>query len=140
VVLGVGTDIVAIKRLEGWHSYSYDQLRKIFSKSELEECKLNNNYDWVRLAARFAAKEAFYKALSTTLVSLGITGSEFSFLFLCNYVYIDKGIWDLPELKIDWKELQNKIGVDLSSLDIKLSLSHEMDFAIAFVVISRNKG
>lgn len=133
MVLGIGTDIVSVQRLRKWEQYSYDQLRKTFSKSELEYCKTDNGYDWISLAARFAAKEAFYKAISAALVTLGKTSSEFSFLFMCKSVYVDKGVWDLPFLCINWKEL----GIDIGDVSVKLSISHEMDFAIAFVIISR---
>lgn len=63
MILGVGIDIVEIDRLRDtitkWESHF---LNKIFTQSEIAYCRSKSN-PAQHFAARFAAKEAFYKAL-----------------------------------------------------------------------------
>lgn len=137
MLLGIGTDIVRVSRFGSWREFSRDQLLRIFSSDELSYCKSGDSYNLSRLAARFAAKEALFKALSAALVKLKITKNEFSLLFLCKHVEVRKTTWEVPDFKINWKALEGKIEHKLPNLCINLSLSHEKEHAIAFVVISR---
>ena len=173
-ILGVGTDIIRVKRLQKWVSFSYDQLRRVFSKQELidsshpsirqfapfdtipdgitqgergrrtlsvrPEClrsKCIEGCGLPSLAARFAAKEAFFKALSAALVKLDYTNKEFTLLFLCRHVSVVKSTWDVPVLKIDWTAIEEKIEKKLPVFKVELSISHEKEYAVAFVVIAR---
>jgi phosphopantethiene--protein transferase domain len=129
MILGIGTDIVRIDRFKAWESYSYDQLRRVFTPHELLQ------RDAARLASRFAAKEAFYKALSASLVQLGYTEQEFSLLFICQHVEVRKGVWDVPALQVAWKEVSRKIQKELPNIQAELSLSHEREFALAYVIL-----
>ena len=64
-IFGIGTDIVNIKRIE--HSlkkYGSTFKNKIFSKKEISYCEKGKNSS-AFFAKRFAAKEAFSKALGT---------------------------------------------------------------------------
>jgi phosphopantetheine--protein transferase-like protein len=131
MILGIGTDIVDIDRFKKWEDFSHDQYRKVFSDNELKYCKSNNS----SLASRFAAKEAFYKALSSALFKLELTSTEFSFLFLCKNVEVDKNFWDIPYLKINLVAIEDKIGTKLPDMQVDLSLSHEQRYSIAFVII-----
>lgn len=132
MILGTGIDIVRVKRFENWDK---QKLSRIFSIDELEECRLDQVCDLSRIGARFAAKEALFKALSATLVKLGITEKEFSLLFLCKHAEINKSKWGVPVLKINWKALEEKIESRLPELQVDVSISHESDCAIAHVVI-----
>ena len=137
----IGTDIVAVERLKRFDRFSYDQMRRIFSREELDYCKLGDSFDWQKLAARFAAKEAFFKAMSAMLVSLGKTKHEFSFLFLCQHVSVSKTEWDVPVLVVAWEAIEEKIREKfLSRVFTKtpvsqLSLAHEQSHAIATVLL-----
>jgi len=131
----IGTDIVAIERLKRFESFSYDQMRRIFSGEELDYCKLGDSFDWEKLAARFAAKEAFFKALSAALVALGKTKHEFSFLFLCQHVSVSKITWDVPVLVVTWEAIEEKVGEKLPDLRAEVSISHEKSHAIATVLL-----
>lgn len=136
MIYGIGTDIVLIDRFNQWASYSPERLAKIFALEELKDCCINGVLIPEKLAARFAAKEAFYKALSAALVQLGLTGQTFSLLFTCPHVMITSGTWQVPVLQVNWAGLEEKIGATLPKLSVHLSLSHEKTAAIAFVVIS----
>lgn len=138
MILGIGTDIVQVKRFESWNNFSHSKFRRVFSEKELAQSSLGGSYDSSSLAARFAAKEAAFKAMSASLVKLNIVDKEFSLLFLCKCVEVVKGKWDVPKLSIDWRSIEEKIGKKLPKLDVELSISHEKDYALAFVII--NKG
>lgn len=71
MVLGLGIDIIEIDRIQkSVDEFGDHFLNKIYTKSELEYC-LSKANKYQHLAARFAAKEAIYKALNT------IVGFEF---------------------------------------------------------------
>jgi len=65
MIVGVGIDIIEIERIKrSIDTYGDRFLNKIFTKSEIEYC--NNKFNkYQHFAARFAAKEAVYKALSS---------------------------------------------------------------------------
>jgi len=136
VILGIGTDIVEVNRFESWQKYSKDQLLRIFSEQELTDCKQDNNYRLESLASRFAAKEAFFKALSASLVKLNLTKSTFSFLSSCQHIKVIKPVWGVPQLEIDWQFFEDEIKNKLPKLNVELSISHEKHHAISFVIIS----
>ncbi|MBY0352983.1 4'-phosphopantetheinyl transferase superfamily protein [Candidatus Babeliales bacterium] len=138
MIVGVGTDIAQVARFNAWLSFSREQLSKIFSDSELSECgfaRLSAHDQAQKLAVRFAAKEAFFKALSAALVQLGFTETTFSFLFLCKQVQVIKQTWEIPQLCVDWQAFERKIGKQLPKFTIHLSLAHERLHVVAFVVL-----
>jgi phosphopantetheine--protein transferase-like protein len=137
-ILGIGTDIVAVERFVAWSTYSEAKLLRIFSRNELADClREDGTYFPERLAARFAAKEAFYKALSNALFDLSYTQKNFSLLAICTMVAVDKNNeWQLPLLKVDWQAIGLLIQKSIPSIQTHLSLSHEKKIAQAFVVLS----
>ncbi len=142
MILGIGVDIAEIDRFERFKQYSKVRLLEVFTEQELVEC--NQQYPQGSLAninefyaSRFAAKEAFYKALSNALVKLKITSSTFSFAFARVYVEVVRTTWDLPALKVNWGEFEKKIGKNLPKIEAHLSLSHEKNQAIAVVLLNR---
>ena len=137
MILGVGTDIVQVDRFKSWQNYSKKQFLQIFSENELNDCAGGKELNLECLASRFAAKESFFKALSASLVKLNLTENEFSFMFACQNVEMIKPVWGVPQLKIDWKVFEQKVGNQLPNLQVDLSISHEKSFAISFVVISK---
>ena len=129
-IFGIGTDIVNITRME--HSLKKYGIRfknKIFSKSEISYCEKKKNSS-AFYAKRFAAKEAFTKALGTgirkgvNLKNIEITNNAHgkpSILLkgsLANYLK---------------KKVENK------KYEIYLSLSDDKPWAQATVIISYYK-
>lgn len=141
MITGIGTDIVEVQRFIPWVTDPHEKLRTIFAEQEIAECVTSNtqlNHIAQRLAVRFAAKEAFYKALSASLVTLGIEPQQpFSLMFCAQHVYVTTGPLGVPTLTVIWQPLLEKIGVELPRLTAHLSLAHEGKNALAFVVISR---
>ena len=150
LLLGTGIDMVANKRFTYFLEENHPvRLRKIFTEKELalyeslfnpqhaHESPIPYRQKLSYIASRFAAKEAFYKALSSTLVRLGKTNVPFSFLFTCQHISIVKQTWGLPSIEVDWHAFENKIGTTLPFLTSHLSLSHEQEYAIASVCLTK---
>ena len=73
-IYGIGIDIVKISRLEKLLKKK-DYLKRIFSKKEIQKCSKKKNTFYSCFAKRFAAKEAFSKALGTG-ISKGLNFNE----------------------------------------------------------------
>lgn len=66
MVLGIGIDIIEIDRIkETIEKYGERFLNKVYTKDELDYCLKKNN-KFQHLAARFAAKEAVFKAMESS--------------------------------------------------------------------------
>ena len=125
ILFGVGTDIIRVNRLKQSLKKKPFLLR-IFSKEEIVRCKKtkkNSNC----FAKRFAAKEAFSKALGTG-ISKGINFNEIVVLNEKSgkpYIKLINRTKKIVERKIKKKKYK-----------ISLSLADEKDYAVAFVTIS----
>ena len=124
-LFGVGTDIIQVNRLKKSLNKK-PFLSRIYSKEEILKCKrskVNSNC----FAKRFAAKEAFSKALGTG-ISKGISFNEIVVLNEKSGKPYIKLINKTK--KIVEKKLKKKI------YKISLSIADEKDYAVAFVTIS----
>ena len=124
-LFGVGTDIIQVNRLKkSLNKKSF--LSRIYSKEEIIKCKrrkINSNC----FAKRFAAKEAFSKALGTG-ISKGINFNEIVVLNEKSgkpYIKLVNKTKKIVERKIKKKRYK-----------ISLSIADEKDYAVAFVTIS----
>ena len=131
MILGVGLDIVEIKRIQDSVEKFQDKFEKrIFTDFEIETSKkfshLQKKYSY--FAKRFAAKEAFSKA-----IGLGIgRGIEFVDIEIKN----DKS--GKPIIKLSQKaEIFLKKHFQNSNFKIDLSLTDEKEIAQAIVIISK---
>lgn len=112
-----GTDIVEISRIQRDVEQIGERfLNKIYTKNEIEYCESKKNQKYQSYAARFAAKEALYKALSNKI--------DFE------YSWKDFEILN-EESGRPYVKLHFKIE-DLESIEI--SLSHCKEYAVASVV------
>jgi holo-[acyl-carrier protein] synthase len=123
-IYGIGTDITKISRIKKLLK-NKKFIKRLFSKNEIKRCekKVNkvNHY-----AKRFAAKEAFAKAIGVG-VSKGISFNEIE-------VYNLKS--GKPEINLIGKtQLIVKKILKKKKINIFLTLSDEDPFAIATVVI-----
>jgi len=124
-IFGVGTDIVRIKRVKN-SLKKRSFLSRIFNKDESLKCKKSIN-KFNCFAKRFAAKEAFSKALGTG-ISRGISFNEIVVLNEKNGKPFIKLISKTK--KIVEKKFKKK------NYKISLSIADEKDYAVAFVTIS----
>lgn len=121
MIFGIGTDVVENKRFEKW-IHNTSMLNRFFNQNEIIEStndqKLIEHY-----ASRFAAKEAFVKAMGTGFAD-----------FELKDIYVTHDELGKPLLKVENKVLE-QLQSKCKDFIIHLSLSHEKDYAIAFVVI-----
>ena len=125
-IFGIGVDIANIDRIKK-NLKNKNFINRIFSKSELLKC--NKHVNKVNcFAKRFAAKEAFAKALGTGIAK----GINFNEIIVHNIKSGKPGI----KLAGNTQLTVNKI-TNTKKLSIFLSLSDDKPFAVAMVVISK---
>jgi len=123
MITGIGVDAVYVKRMEKWVS-NRKLLEKFFHFDEVAYVTSRGKSAALSLAARFAAKEAFGKALGT-----GLSNITLKDIMVVNN---DNG---RPEIKL-FNTAQNafeKTGAN----KVHISLTHERDSAIAMVVLEK---
>ena len=124
-IFGVGTDIVKTNRIQKLLRRK-NVLEKLFNKEEIIKCKKIKKKTNC-FAKRFAAKEAFSKALGTG-ISKGISFNE---IIVLNEKSGKPYIKLINKTKkIVERKLKKKI------YKISLSIADEKDYAVAFVTIS----
>ncbi len=68
MILGIGTDLANIERIEGTLARFGDRFRqRVFTETELRRARARDGQEAATLAKRWAAKEACSKALGTGL-------------------------------------------------------------------------
>ena len=117
---GIGVDIVSVDRIEkSLERESF--IKRIYGPAEIALFVSENKVKTNSLAANFAAKEAFSKALGT-----GVRGFDF------DEVQILRNELGAPYFELSGRAKQI---AESKNLICKVSLSHEKDKAIAFVVL-----
>lgn len=125
-IIGIGTDIVSVTRIRVlWERFGPSFARRILTDQEL--ISLEKTHDPIGfLAKRYAAKEAFVKALGTgfrargiSLTDIGVLNDELGKPYL---VFSGNAALEV-----------NRIGVR----DTHVSLSDEKEFALAFIIMSK---
>jgi len=64
MIFGIGIDLIEVERVAEKIGKKAGFMELVFSKNEIEYCELRTN-KYEHYAARFAAKEAFFKAMGT---------------------------------------------------------------------------
>ena len=124
-IFGIGTDIVSVDRIKN-SLKNKNFINRIFNEKEILKCqKINNSINCY--AKRFAAKEAFSKALGTGISN----GINFNEIIILNKKTGKPYISIIGQTK---KRLKKKFKNKNSK--ISLSLSDEKKYAVAFVTIS----
>jgi len=131
MIIGIGIDSAEINRFAQWHSYSDAQLSRIFSAEEIAYCRANPLKSAERCAVRFAAREAFFKALSTALPDHHIP-----FLRLCKAVSIAKDLRGKPELVINWQSITQ---ANMQFCVAWISCTHTKTTATAMVLLEKKE-
>ena len=121
MIIGVGIDVIHVRRLERWQAIP-GLLERYFHPRELAASLAKGGGAALSLAARFAAKEAFGKALGT-----GLAGIVLKDIMVVNS-HNGK-----PEIEVFGAAFQafKRSGADR----IHISLTHEQDNAVAIVIL-----
>lgn len=124
MIIGIGTDIIRVERIARLLIQYPGFCHRVFTASEIEYCNGKGNRTQ-SFAVRFAAKESVMKALGTgwdgrinwTDIEIGKDAKGRPCVIAYNAT----------------REMLASLGVDR----IHISLSHERDYALAFVVLER---
>ena len=124
-IYGIGTDIANINRIKK-SLKNKNFINRLFDKKEVKKCNRQINKANC-YAKRFAAKEAFSKAIGTG-ISNGINFNE----IIVHNIKSGK-----PSIRLlgNTKKIVNRI-LNKKKFNIFLSLSDDKPFAVATVVIS----
>jgi holo-[acyl-carrier protein] synthase len=121
VILGIGVDVVHVKRINHWLA-TPGLVDRFFHPDEVAASEARGRALALSLAARFAAKEAFGKALGTGLAGIRLRDIQ--------VINNHNGRPDVLLHGTALARLREAGGVR-----VHVSLTHESDNAIAVVVI-----
>ena len=124
-IYGIGTDIVSVKRIKS-SLKKRNFIKRIYDEQEILKCK-KAVMQYNCYAKRFAAKEAFSKALGTGISN----GINFNEIIVLNNKSGKPSISLKGDTKVKIKKMFKQ-----KKTKISLSLSDEKDYAVAFVTIS----
>jgi len=120
--LRVGVDICSVPRItEAYQRFGEKFLRRVLTPNEIAYVKSSEKHLIVRVAARFAAKEAAVKVLGTGWVGVGFQDVE-----------VTRKPSGEPRLALHGRAVERAEALGLSQFE--LSMSHEKEYAVAFIV------
>ena len=125
--MGVGIDLVMVSRVEASLARFGDRfLRRIFTDGEIAYAQASPGSTAERLAARFAAKEAAFKALD--LVERGIGWRQ-----------IEVAREDSGKCRLILHGAARAAADDAGVSELSVSLTHEGDYSAAVVLAVRHE-
>lgn len=115
-----GTDIIEISRIKDSIEEAGERfLDRVYTKAEIEYCESKKKQKYQHYAARFAAKEATFKAISSLL--------EDKYSICWKDIEVVNDLQGKPKVNI--------LGVDETRIEsISISISHCKEYATANVV------
>jgi holo-[acyl-carrier protein] synthase len=122
MIAGIGTDMIEVERVAEKMARAEGFRELVFSQAEIDYCETKKN-KFEHYAARFAAKESFYKAIGSGWVN----GTSFNEIEIVND---EKG---KPHIILsgETKKTLEPMGIK----NIQVSLSHIKTTASAVVII-----
>ncbi len=124
MIIGIGTDIIAVNRIQKAFERNPGFWDKVFTTDEITYCQ-SKAHPYQSLAARFAAKEAVMKACKT--------GWNEKMTWQNIEVICGQNGEPMIRLHGQSAEFMAKLGLT----KIHLSLSHDASVALAFVVLEK---
>lgn len=122
MVKGTGVDIIDIPRIKKMIDKDNRFVDRVFTRTEIDYCESKYRRE-IHFAARFAAKEAFFKSIGTGWRD-GMKWTDVS---------VENDVLGKPGITLEGIALEKfqAMGCTL----IHLSISHTKEYAVAFVVI-----
>jgi len=120
MIIGIGTDIIEINRIEKVIMRTSSFLEKSFTYNEIEYFKLKGFKGNV-IAGNFAAKEAISKALGTGFRGFGLKDIE-----------VLRDELGKPVVNLSYKIYKL---LDIKEFNMHVSISHSKENAIAYAVM-----
>lgn len=115
-----GVDIIEVPRIEKSIKEHKQFVNRVFTQKEIEYCESKKIMKYQHYAARFAAKEAIFKAISE------FVGNKYKIEW--KNIEIENDETGKPKVNIIGLEINGKINIDVS-------LSHLKEYAIANCII-----
>lgn len=116
MITGVGIDIIEVARIKSLVEKSPRFVQRIFTPQEISYCQEKKN-KYQHFAARFAAKEAFFKALGRRIK------------------WTDVGLINLssgkPQLEIKEMKLKERFSFN----KVHVSIAHLSEYAAAVIIL-----
>lgn len=124
-----GVDIIEVERIKNAiEELGESFLSRIYTENEIDYCNKSNQVKYQHFAARFAAKEAVFKALSEYIEGRGdAVWKNIEVLNLDSgkpYINVEKLVKNI-------KKTVNNICIK----DIDVSISHIKEFAVASAIV-----
>lgn len=121
-IFGIGTDIIEVERVKKAIERSENFKNRVFSTEEIIICN-NKAKPYQSYAARFAAKEAIFKAMGTGWAD-GVAWTDIS-------ISQEKNGKPIANVYGKVKEFFDKEDIK----NIHISMSHLKEYAIAYVIL-----
>lgn len=128
MILGIGIDLIETKRFSDYASNNL-LVQKILTPDEINYCLSSPEIAAQRIAARFAAKEAFLKALNAAFPEIALSLPNIS----KSVSVIKNG--NIPYLSINWPQINQNLPTNLKA---HLSLTHTKELANAIVLLEKS--
>jgi holo-[acyl-carrier protein] synthase len=127
MIYGLGIDLVRVDRIaRALARHGQRFLERLYTPQEIAYCQGRHRQGAYQLAQRFAAKEAFSKALGVGLRRGGIRWRE---------VEVVPDRMGKPELRVTGRAAELCAAAGISNM--LLSLTDEADYAAAVVILER---
>ena len=117
-ILGIGTDIIEIDRIKDAINNVKTFKRRVFTQEEVNYSEKRKN-PFPSYAGKFAAKEAFSKAVGT-----GFRGFNLVDVEICN-----------DELGKPYFNFYNDLAEIMKDVFFQLSISHSKEYAVSTVIL-----
>ncbi len=123
MIYGLGTDITDVPRIKrSYEEYGERFLKRVFTPEEIDYCERFGETRFLHYAARFAAKEAFSKAIKTGMRD----GMSFTSVGIRNLASGEPTI-----------VLSDAMTERFGHMRIHVTLSHTTTVAVAVVVLEQ---
>lgn len=135
MILGIGIDIVEVRRCAGWHEFADAQLAKIFHPHEIAQIRSKIPSEAPGfIASRFATKEAFFKAYGSLCEHFDLTPPQ-SLWRIAPLIFVASKPSGAPLLVSDphlWAQLPPE-----TTIQAHISISHEAQYAVTQVILEK---
>jgi holo-[acyl-carrier protein] synthase len=127
-VVGIGVDLVHVPAFAEQLALPGSRFEGVFLPGELRDARGRTTDPARHLAARWAAKEAVVKGWSASLFGTAPVMSE----HVHHLIEVVSDAWGRPRIR-----LHGEVADHLAGHSLEVSLSHDGDYATAYVVLSR---
>jgi holo-[acyl-carrier protein] synthase len=127
-IVGIGVDLVHVPSFRDQLGQPGSRFEGAFLPGERSDARDRSSNPGRHLAARWAAKEAVIKAWSASLFGDAPVMSE----HVHHLIELVADAWGRPRIR-----LHGEVATHLSGHTLEVSLSHDGDYAIAYVVLVR---